>query len=124
MSEMTEIFRAMSERSKKLRKEGRESGPARLAKLGLTFDTGNGGAHLLVHAPGRRINFWPGTGRWHDPGTTTSGLNLESLEAYLTLQGLLNDPSHTGFAAGKDSHSGTSERPAQVSTVSDSEADF
>ncbi len=121
---MTEIFRDMRERSKKLRLAGREAGPARLAELGLKFDTSNNGAHLLVHAPGRRINFWPGTGRWHDPGTGAKGFNPKTLEIFLTKQGLLNDSTSTCLAAGKDSHSGTSERPAQVSTVSDSEADF
>ena len=124
MSEMAETFRAMTEHSKKLRLAGRTAGPARLAELGLKFDTSNSGAHLLVHAPGRRINFWPGTGRWHDPGTGAKGFNLKTLEIFLTRQGLLNDSTSTCLATGENSDCGTGPRTAQDSTVSDSEADF
>lgn len=35
-----------------------------LRERGVSFESKNGGAHLIVRRGGRIIDFWPGTGLW------------------------------------------------------------
>lgn len=60
---------AMQERSRQKRASNRESSAKRLAAEGIDFETKNDGAHLIVTANGRTVDFWPGTGLWIERGT-------------------------------------------------------
>jgi hypothetical protein len=54
----------MIEASKKKRASNRENARRMLLKSGLTFQTKNNGAHLVVHGAAGIIDFWPGTGKY------------------------------------------------------------
>ena len=46
------------------RGENRERSTRILSSRGVLFDSRNGGAHLIIQAPGLRVDFWPGTGKY------------------------------------------------------------
>lgn len=66
MSDMGEDFRAMREHGQQRRAANREDSPALLRQHGVTFDSRNNGAHLIVKHAGKTVDFWPGTGKWID----------------------------------------------------------
>lgn len=52
------------------RKANRASSAEILASRGIAFTSHNVGAHLVVQHAGRTFDFWPGTGKWIERGTT------------------------------------------------------
>lgn len=64
MSDMGELFRDMKAAAQERRANNRENSPARLTEAGIKYESKNGGAHLVVTALGKTIDFWPGTGLW------------------------------------------------------------
>lgn len=73
MGDMGDYWRdvtpGMKERSQQRRADNRESSAKMLAAAGLAFEVKNDGAHLIVKANGRTVDFWPGTGLWVVRGT-------------------------------------------------------
>ena len=47
-----------------------------LTKKGIPFTTNNGGAHLIVDG---RVDFWPGTGKWHFRNNGPKGHGVKNL---------------------------------------------
>lgn len=44
----------------------REQSAQILARSGISFETRNSGAHLVIKHEGKTVDFWPGTGKWAD----------------------------------------------------------
>lgn len=61
---LSDTYRAMHERDKAKRADRREDAPELLTKAGIPFESRNSGAHLVVTAERRVIDFWPGTALW------------------------------------------------------------
>lgn len=64
MSDMGEIFNGMKEESQKRRADNRESSAKILNDNGISFESKNVGAHLIVRGHEITVDFWPGTGKW------------------------------------------------------------
>lgn len=67
------------------RANNRESSPRILAERGVSFETKNDGAHLIVTIGELVVDFWPGTGKFitrsAKPKTGRGVFNLLKLEA-------------------------------------------
>ena len=64
MTETSEIYQAIHERSQAKREQNREQSAHFLTAAGIVFTSHNLGAHLVVAGRGLTVDFWPGTGRW------------------------------------------------------------
>lgn len=66
------------------RANNRESSPRILAERGISFESKNEGAHLIVTIGGMVVDFWPGTGKFITRGpkskTGRGVFNLLKLE--------------------------------------------
>jgi hypothetical protein len=66
------------------RANNRESSPRILAERGVSFESKNEGAHLIVTIGGMVVDFWPGTGKFitrgAKPKTGRGVFNLLKLE--------------------------------------------
>ena len=62
MSEIGEAFRALKEDRKKKKEANKQSSTELLTNAGISFESKNGGTHLIVN--GGSIDFWPSTGLW------------------------------------------------------------
>ena len=82
MSYSAEDFKLLRAESRVLRAIKRKSGPERLVKEGIPFDSNNDGAHLVVHRQGYTIDYWPGTDRWNIRGGAKK-FGLEALVKYV-----------------------------------------
>lgn len=73
MGDMGDYWRdvrpTMQEESRQKRESNRESSAKMLTAAGIAFETKNDGAHLIVTASGRTVDFWPSTGLWIMRGT-------------------------------------------------------
>lgn len=54
----------LDQESKERRERNREGGAEVLAKAGVSFESKNSGAHLIVTHGGKTVDFWPGTGKF------------------------------------------------------------
>ncbi|MCU7372813.1 hypothetical protein PEC18_18605 [Paucibacter sp. O1-1] len=61
---MGDFWRDVKAARQEKRADNRAASAELLRKAGIQFETKNGGAHLIVSAVGKVIDFWPGTGRW------------------------------------------------------------
>lgn len=82
MGEAGDLYREMRHESQKRRAHNRKSSAQLLRTRNIDFESRNGGAHLIVNSKGRRIDFWPGTGRWRDHNGRT-GFGIRRLLLYL-----------------------------------------
>ena len=64
MSDMGEDFRLMREASQEKRASNRSNGERLLIESGISFESRNDGAHLIVTCENGIIDFWPGTGKF------------------------------------------------------------
>jgi hypothetical protein len=64
MGDMGEIFNGMAEESKRRRADNRENSAKILSENGISFESKNMAAHLIVHGHAITVDFWPGTGKW------------------------------------------------------------
>lgn len=87
MGDMGDYWRdvrpAMQEESRQKRASNRESSAKMLAAAGIAFEAKNEGAHLIVTANGRTVDFWPGTGLWIERGTSRQKRGVRRLIAEL-----------------------------------------
>ena len=65
MSELSECFKVLKEDGKQRRANNRKNSADMLANSGISFESKNGGAHLIVEGRSCLIDFWPGTGKWN-----------------------------------------------------------
>lgn len=64
MGDMGEIFNGLKGESQKRRADNRENSAKILADNGVSFESKNMGAHLIVTGESITVDFWPGTGKW------------------------------------------------------------
>lgn len=86
MSEdLKDYFRDMKQISQEKRANNRHQSTILLEKLGVKFETKNGGTHLIVSGPNHLIDFWPGTGRWI-PRCGKGGRGVRNMLRYIERQ--------------------------------------
>ncbi|TVO55920.1 hypothetical protein [Denitromonas halophila] len=90
MSEMGELFAEHRRLGQQRRANNRASSAERLAAAGVSFESKNAGAHLIVSAGSKRIDFWPGTGLWIVRGDPRRRYGVQKLIRYT------NDPHQVG----------------------------
>ena len=90
MSEIGELFAAQRRLGQQRRANNRASSAERLAGAGVRFESKNDGAHLIVEATPKRIDFWPGTGLWIVRGDPRRRYGVQKLIRHI------NDPHQVG----------------------------
>lgn len=97
MGDMGDYWRdvrpAMQEESRQKRASNREASAKMLTAASIAFETKNEGAHLIVTAHGRTVDFWPGTGLWIERGTSKQKRGVRRLIAELK-NGARTAPQH------------------------------
>lgn len=71
MSDMGDDFNAMREFKQAKKGKNRQQSAEILTRSGIVFSSGNAGAHLIVLAGSKTVDFWPGTGLWIVRGQET-----------------------------------------------------
>jgi hypothetical protein len=74
-----DVWRAHRQASQDKRASNREESARLLAIAGITFSSKNSGAHLVVTAGLKTIDFWPGTGLWQERGAKKGRRGVQSL---------------------------------------------
>lgn len=64
MSDMGDDFNALKKMRQEKRASNRDDSAEMLRQAGVTFESKNIGAHLIVQAGKKMVDFWPGTGLW------------------------------------------------------------
>lgn len=83
MSDMGEDFNFLKKLKQEKRSNNRESSAKLLADAGIKFEAMNIGAHLIVSAGIKTVDFWPGTGLWIVRGDKVRRRGVHSLIAYV-----------------------------------------
>lgn len=78
--------------SSERRASNRESSAQVLADHGVTFETKNMGAHLIVSHGGKIADFWPGTGKYIPRGFGRPGRGVFSLLKLLGIKKRAQEP--------------------------------
>jgi hypothetical protein len=84
---MGDFWRDVKSARQQKRADNRASSAELLKAAGIDFEEKNGGAHLIVKAVGRVVDFWPGTGRWIVRGSSRAHYGVKRLIAGCTPQG-------------------------------------
>jgi len=82
MSELSELYKAMSLVSQQRRASNRRHSAKMLLESGLECEVKNNGAHLVVDAGTFKVDFWPGTGKWISRAGK-SGRGVKNLIRYI-----------------------------------------
>lgn len=64
MSDVGDDYRALREESQQRRANNRVKSAEYLTAHGISFESKNHGAHLVVSYGSVTLDFWPGTGKW------------------------------------------------------------
>lgn len=64
MDDSAEVFTDLKKISQERRASNRERSANMLVELGVSFESKNSGAHLIVSHNGITADFWPGTGKF------------------------------------------------------------
>lgn len=86
MGDMGDDFNALKKMKQEKRADNRENSAAILSRAGIVFESKNIGAHLIVLAGPRTVDFWPGTGLWIVRGYKTQGRGVRKLVEYVEKQ--------------------------------------
>jgi hypothetical protein len=85
---MGEDFRAWNRMKAEKKASNREQSLGMLREAGVTVEEKNLGAHLIVTGhDGRKFDFWPGTGKWIERGSSTHHRGVRSLLAVCVKRG-------------------------------------
>ena len=79
MSEEGEFWRDVNEARQAKRASNRDTSAQLLRDAGISFESKNMGAHLIVKAPTGFVDFWPGTGRWIVRGSSRANYGVKRL---------------------------------------------
>ena len=80
MCDMIDLMRDLKKIKQEHRGNNRELAPELLKQAGISFESKNLGAHLIVSAGCSKIDFWPGTEKWISRGSVKKrGFGIESL---------------------------------------------
>ncbi len=64
MSDLAEDFKAWKEHKQEKRADNRENSANILTAKGISFESKNAGAHLIIKHNQSVMDFWPGTGKY------------------------------------------------------------
>lgn len=87
-SEMKGAFLSWEKHKQEKRASNREQSAAILTRSGVIFESKNGGAHLIVLAGSKGIDFWPGTGLWIVRGEKNRRRGVRKLLEFVELSRL------------------------------------
>lgn len=79
MGDEGDFWRDVKEARSEKRASNRTNSAALLRAEGIEFEEKNGGAHLIVKASDRTMDFWPGTGQWIVRGQAGSRYGVRGL---------------------------------------------
>jgi hypothetical protein len=82
--DMGDFWRDVRAARRQKRANNRVDSASMLFVAGIKFETKNLGAHLIVHALGLTVDFWPGTGLWIVRNTKLQGRGVQRLIDSLT----------------------------------------
>lgn len=82
--DMGDFWRDVRAARQQKRAENRQDSAGMLRTAGLRFEVKNIGAHLIVHALGMTVDFWPGTGMWIVRNPKREGRGVQRLIDALT----------------------------------------
>lgn len=86
MSDMSDDFNALKKMKQEKRASNREDSAAILSRAGVVFESKNLGAHLIVLAGAKVVDFWPGTGLWIVRGDKQQRRGVRKLVEYVEKQ--------------------------------------
>jgi hypothetical protein len=81
-----DLWREIRAARQKKRASNRSDSPQLLADAGLGFEIKNDGAHLIVAAGSKTVDFWPGTGLWIVRGTAIRRRGVDRLINFAKLE--------------------------------------
>lgn len=84
---MGDFWRDVKAARQEKRADNRTASADLLRQAGIQFQAKNGGAHLVVTALGKTIDFWPGTGLWIVRGQQKRNRGVRHLISSCTPQG-------------------------------------
>lgn len=79
MGDEGDFWRDVNDARKEKRAGNRANSAEMLRAAEIEFETKNGGAHLIVKARARTVDFWPGTGLWIVRGQAGSRYGVRGL---------------------------------------------
>lgn len=82
MGDMGDLYNAHRKARQDKRAANRENAAVMLLEAGISFQSKNMGAHLIVSHNGKVVDFWPGTGKWMvrvKEGIARRGFGVRSL---------------------------------------------
>lgn len=84
---MGDFWRDVNAARQEKRAVNRKSSAEMLREAGVAFEEKNDGAHLVVQALGKVVDFWPGTGLWIARGQRRRSYGVRGLIAACTPAG-------------------------------------
>lgn len=84
---MGDFWRDVKAARQEKRADNRAASADLLRSAGIPFESKNNGAHLIVSAMGKTIDFWPGTGLWMVRGERKQYRGVRRLISSCTPQG-------------------------------------
>ncbi len=85
MGDMGEFYRDIRGAGQVKRASNRETSAQYLTDRGISFESKNGGAHLIVCRGSNKVDFWPGTGKWIFRNKNIGGRGVKRLVKLILL---------------------------------------
>lgn len=86
MSDMGDDFNALKKMRQEKRASNRDDSAVILSRSGVVFESKNIGAHLVVLAGAKVVDFWPGTGLWIVRGNKQQRRGVRKLVEFVERQ--------------------------------------
>lgn len=86
MGDMGDDFNTWKKHKQEKRANNRDDSAAILSRAGIVFESKNIGAHLIVQAGAKTVDFWPGTGLWIVRGDPQKRRGVRQLVQYVEKQ--------------------------------------
>lgn len=86
MGDVGDDFNALKKMRQAKRANNRDDSAAILSRAGVCFESKNLGAHLIVLAGAKEVDFWPGTGLWIVRGESARKRGVRKLVEYVNQQ--------------------------------------
>lgn len=87
MGDMGGDFNALKKMRQEKRASNRDDSAVMLTEAGIKYEAKNLGAHLIVEAGAKKVDFWPGTGLWMVRGQAAKHRGVRKLMEFVALNG-------------------------------------
>jgi hypothetical protein len=87
MGDTGDDFNALKKIRQEKRASNRDDSAGMLTEAGIKYESKNLGAHLIVEAGGKKVDFWPGTGLWMVRGQPAKRRGVRELMKFVELNG-------------------------------------